>query len=60
MEGDESNCNIDDNDVVVTLKPATVHFDFYDTGEIQDDVWYAQYRANPQKIVFESNNIEAI
>lgn len=60
MEGDESNCNIGDNDVVVTLKPATVHFDFYDTGEIQDDVWYAQYRANPQKIVFESNNIEAI
>lgn len=60
MEGDESNCNIDNNDVVVTLKPATVHFDFYDTGEIQDDVWYAQYRANPQKIVFESNDIEAI
>lgn len=60
MEGDESNCNIDDNDVVVTLKPSTVHFDFYDTGEIQDDVWYAQYRANPQKIVFESNDIEAI
>ena len=60
MEGDESNCKIDDNDVVVTLKPATVHFDFYDTGEIQDDVWYAQYRANPQRIVFESNDIEAV
>lgn len=59
MEGDESNCKIDDNDVVVTLKPATVHFDFYDTGEIQDDVWYAQYRANPQRIVFESNDIKA-
>ena len=59
MEGDESNCKFDDNDVVVTLKPATVHFDFYDTGEIQDDVWYAQYRANPQRIVFESNPIEA-
>lgn len=60
MQGDESNCDINDNDVVVTLKPSTVHFDFYDTGEIQDDVWYAQYRANPQKIVFESNDIDSI
>ena len=60
MEGDESNCKIDDNDIVVTLKPATVHFDFYDTGEIQDDVWYATYKANPQRIVFESNDIEAV
>ena len=34
MEGDESNCDIDDNDVVVTLKPATVHFDFVSTGEM--------------------------
>lgn len=59
MEGDESNCKIEDNDVVVTLKPATVHFDFYDTGEIQDDVWQATYKANPQRIVFESNDIKA-
>ena len=59
MEGDESNCKIDDNDVVVTLKPATVHFDFKSTGETQEGVYYAQYNANPQMIVFESNNIEA-
>lgn len=61
MEGDESNCKIDDNDVVVTLKPATVHFDFYDIGKIDDyGTYYATYKANPQRIVFESNNIEAI
>ncbi len=60
MEGDESNCDIDDNDVVVTLKPATVHFDFVSTGETQEGVYYAQYNANPQRIVFESNNIEAV
>ena len=61
MEGDESNCKINDNDVVVTLKPATVHFDFVRTGEIDEYGTYdAQYNANPQKIVFESNPIEAI
>lgn len=60
MEGDESNCKIDDNDVVVTLKPATVHFDFVRTGEIDDYGTYdAQYNANPQRIVFESNDINA-
>ena len=60
MEGDESNCDIDDNDVVVTLKPATVHFDFVSTGEIDDyGTYYAQYNANPNKIVFESNDINA-
>ena len=60
MEGDESNCDIDDNDVVVTLKPATVHFDFVSTGEIDDyGTYYAQYTANPNRIVFESNNIKA-
>ena len=60
MEGDESNCDIDDNDVVVTLKPATVHFDFVSTGEIDDyGTYYAQYNANPNRIVFESNNIKA-
>ena len=61
MEGDEKNCKIDDNDVVVTLKPATVHFDFVRTGEIDDYGTYdAQYNANPQRIVFESNPIEAV
>lgn len=61
MEGDESNCKIEDNDVVVTLKPATVHFDFVNTGEIDDyGTYYAQYNANPNRIVFESNDIEAI
>lgn len=61
MEGDESNCKIDDNDIVVTLKPATVHFDFVSTGEIDDyGTYYAQYNANPQRIVFESNNIDAM
>ena len=60
MEGDESNCDIDDNDVVVTLKPATVHFDFVSTGEIDDyGTYYAQYNANPNRIVFESNDIKA-
>ena len=60
MEGDESNCDIDDNDVVVTLKPATVHFDFVSTGEIDDyGTYYAHYNANPNRIVFESNNIKA-
>lgn len=61
MEGDESNCKIEDKDVVVTLKPATVHFDFVNTGEIDDyGTYYAQYNANPNRIVFESNDIEAI
>ena len=60
MEGDESNCKIEDNDVVVTLKPATVHFDFVSTGEIDDyGTYYAQYNANPNRIVFESNDIKA-
>lgn len=59
MEGDESNCKIEDNDVVVTLKPATVHFDFTNTGETQEGVYYAQYNANPNRIVFESNDIKA-
>ena len=60
MKGDESNCDIDDNDVVVTLKPATVHFDFKNTGEIDDyGTYYAQYNANPNRIVFESNDIKA-
>ena len=60
MEGDESNCKIEDNDVVVTLKPATVHFDFVNTGEIDDyGTYYAQYNANPNRIVFESNDIKA-
>ena len=60
MEGDESNCKIEDNDVVVTLKPATVHFDFVSTGEIDDSgTYYAQYNANPNRISFESNDIKA-
>lgn len=60
MEGDENNCKIEDNDIVVTLKPATVHFDFVSTGEIDDyGTYYAQYNANPQRIVFESNDINA-
>ena len=59
MEGDESNCKIEDNDVVVTLKPATVHFDFKNTGETQEGVYYAQYNANPNRIVFESNDIKS-
>ena len=60
MEGDESNCDIDNDDVVVTLKPATVHFDFVSTGEIDDyGTYYTQYNANPNRIVFESNDIKA-
>lgn len=60
MEGDESNCNIDDNDVVVTLKPATVHFDLVESSEMGEGQFFERYEANPKKVVFESNDIEAI
>lgn len=60
MEGDESNCNIDDNDVVVTLKPATVHFDLVESSEKGEGQFFERYEADPKKVVFESNDIEAI
>lgn len=60
MEGDENNCKIDDNDVVVTLKPATVHFDLVESSEMGEGRFFERYEANPKKIVFESNDIEAI
>jgi len=58
MEGDESNCAFPEGDIVVTLKPCKMEYNFYESSQMGDNIFYEEYHGKTNTLKFVSNPIE--